>query len=63
MAVDMAFAYIGVRKSDGSVRAMVFDMPGFEKDTAKLVHDWIIEGRAVERIPASEVHARMSKPD
>lgn len=60
---NMDWAYLGIRKSDGSVRAMVFDMPGYERDTAQIVHDWIVEGRAVERVPASEVHARMANPD
>jgi hypothetical protein len=51
-------AYIGVK--DGSARAIVFDDPGYEKDTAKIVSDWIKMGRAVERLPVKEACERIT---
>jgi hypothetical protein len=53
---DNDFAYIGVK--DGSVRAIVFDDAGYEKDTAKLVAEWITMGRTVERLPRAEALKR-----
>ena len=41
--------YIARRKC-GKVSAMCWDDPGYEKDTAKYVADWIKRGDTVERI-------------
>lgn len=46
--------YIGVRKSDGSIRATCCDDAGEEADTAKKVADWIARGLAVERVSDAE---------
>lgn len=42
------FAYIGINK-DGTVRAICRDERGEEKSTAKIVAEWIIMGRTIER--------------
>lgn len=52
-------AYIGIRPSDGSVRAICCDDPGYEKETARAVAEWIREGRIVERLPIEEARMRM----
>lgn len=53
------YAYIGIRISDGSVRAIVCDDPGYEKQTAEIMADWEAMGRRVERLPIAEAKARM----
>lgn len=55
-------AYIGVNK-DGQARAIVFDDPGYESDTAKIVAEWITMGRTVERLPVKEAAARITSGD
>jgi len=50
-------AYIGIE--DGRVRAICRDDPGYEKSTAKMVANWIKEGRTVERVTVTEGMARI----
>lgn len=52
-------AYIGVNQQ-GQARAIVCDDAGYEKDTAKLVAEWITMGRTVERLPIEEAKARLN---
>jgi hypothetical protein len=54
-----AFVYIGVRKSDGSIRATCCDDPGEEEDTASKIADWIKRGLAVERLTEADYKARL----
>jgi hypothetical protein len=54
--------YVGVRKIDGSIRAACCDDAGEEKETAKLVADWIKRGLSVERLTEDEYQARY-KPE
>ena len=58
MAAD--HIYVGVRKSDGSLRAMCCDDEGVESQTAEIVADWIKRGLSVERIPAAEYLQRLA---
>lgn len=54
------YIYIGVRKTDGSIRAVCCDDVGEEKDTAKMVADWVARGLSVERITQAEYSRRIS---
>lgn len=53
------FIYVGVRKSDGSIRAMCCDDAGEETDTAEKVADWITRGLHVERLSDAEYRRRI----
>lgn len=54
-------AYIGINEA-GECRAIVCDDPGCEKkDTARMVGEWIRDGRKVERLPIDEAKARFIK--
>lgn len=55
-----AHIYVGIRKSDGSVRAMCCDDEGVEEQTAEIVADWIKRGLSVERMPAAEYTQRLA---
>lgn len=55
------YIYIGVRKSDGSIRATCCDDAGEEEDTAKKVADWIKRGLSVERVSDAEYRERIAK--
>jgi len=55
------FIYIGVRKSDGSIRASCCDDPGEEADTAEKVSDWIKRGLTVERLTDAEYQSRVAR--
>jgi hypothetical protein len=54
------YIYIGVRPSDGSIRAVCCDDPGEEKDTAKHVAQWIKRGLVAERVTKAEYSARIA---
>jgi hypothetical protein len=53
------FIYVGIRKSDGSIRATCCDDAGEEADTAEKVADWIKRGLTVERLTDAEYQNRM----
>ena len=55
------YIYIGVRKSDGSIRATCCDDAGEEADTASKVADWIKRGLSVERVTDAEFRKRIAK--
>ena len=55
--------YIGVRKTDGSIRAVCCDDEGEEKDTAKMVANWVARGLSVERVTRDEYSKRISRED
>ena len=50
-------AYLGLK--DGLAVAVVFDDPGYEKDTAKHVSQWIKQGRQIVRVEAKEACERL----
>lgn len=52
-------AYIGVN-AQGHCRAIVFDDPGCEEDTDKMVREWIAMGRTIEWLPIEEAKARFN---
>lgn len=54
-------AYIGINEA-GECRAIVCDDPGCEKDTARMVGEWIRDGRKVERLPIEEAKVRFRNP-
>ena len=54
------FIYVGVCKTTGSIRATCCDDLGYEKDTAKLVADWITRGLSVERLSADQYRTRIA---
>lgn len=53
------FIYVGIRKSDGSLRAMCCDDPGAEEHTAECVADWIKRGLMVVRMSDEEYRKRV----
>jgi hypothetical protein len=53
------YIYIGVRKSDGSIRATCCDDAGMEIDTAAKVADWIKRGLSVERLTDADFRKRL----
>jgi hypothetical protein len=53
------YIYVGVRKSDGSIRATSWDDEGCENEIAATLSDWIRRGLAVERLTDDEYRARM----
>ncbi len=55
------YIYIGVRKSDGAIRATCCDDVGEEADTAAKVADWIKRGYAVERLTDAQYRERLAK--
>lgn len=57
------YIYIGVRKADGSIRAVCCDDEGEEKDTAKMVADWVKRGLNVERVTRDEYSKRILRED
>lgn len=61
MTTRSEFMYIGIRKGDGSMRAMVCDDEGVEDQTADIVADWIRRGLIVERIPAADYLPRLAQ--
>lgn len=54
-----AFVYIG-RRSCGCCTAVISDLPGFEKDTAKEVAEVIASGRTIERVAFDVYRDRVS---
>lgn len=59
---DATHVYVGFNEK-GEARAFVRDDPKFPKDTAKMVAEWIREGRTVQRMTWAEAHAAMKKPE
>ena len=55
--------YIGVRPSDGSIRAICCDDPGMEADTADKVRDWIRRGLVVERLSDADYRKRLKQKE
>ena len=55
------FIYVGVRPSDGTIRAACCDDAGQEADTAQYVADWIKRGLTVERLTDDEYQKRIRK--
>jgi predicted Zn-dependent protease len=53
------FVYVGIRKSDGSIRAASCDDAGWEAQNAELIADWIKRGLAVERLSDADYQARL----
>jgi hypothetical protein len=53
------FIYVGIRKSDGSMRAMCCDDEGSEEHTGEIVADWIKRGLIVERLSDADYRARL----
>lgn len=54
------FIYVGIRKSDGAMRAMCCDDEGCEEQTAEIVSDWIKRGLTVERLSDADYRARLA---
>jgi hypothetical protein len=57
--MTQVFAYVGINAA-GSVRAVVIDDPKFKASTAKLLAEWVMMGRTVERMDIAEAHRRMA---
>lgn len=54
------YVYVGIRKDDGSMRAMSYDDEGAENEVAACVSDWIRRGLMVVRMSGDEYRARLS---
>lgn len=55
------FIYAGIRKGDGSIRAMCCDDEGAEDHTAECVADWIKRGLMVVRMSRDEYRVRLNE--
>lgn len=49
------YAYVARKQPCGCLVGLAADVPGFEKDTAQSVSQWIRKGCAVNRLPHNEV--------
>jgi len=54
--------YVGIRKSDGSMRATCRDDESCEEQTAEIVAGWIKRGLYVERITDAQYRERIAPP-
>jgi hypothetical protein len=55
------YVYVGIRKSDGSMRAMCCDDAGCEAQTAEIVADWIKRGLVVQRFTDADYRIRLKQ--
>jgi hypothetical protein len=53
-------AYLGINTT-GQARAICMDDPGYEKQTAETIADWIKMGRIIEWLPIAEACARLKR--
>lgn len=53
---DQVYVY-AVLNENGKLRAWVRDDPRYAADTAKVVSEWIVEGRPVQRLTWEQAHA------
>lgn len=52
-------AYLGFRGAEAV--ALVFDDPGYEKDTAKTIASWVRKGLTIERLLSEQACARLKQ--
>jgi hypothetical protein len=58
---EATHAYIGI-DARGSIRAICYDDPGLENETAAIIGSWPGMGRTTERVTVDELSQRLRPP-